>query len=76
MATLAPTRPPTESEIAHEREEKLDQKIDEVFTQTGGFGAWQWFLSVSYWMNNKSIMILILALAYLQKVPKEYFCVY
>ena len=47
-----------------------------MFTQTGGFGAWQWFLSVSYWFNNKSIMILILALAYLQKVPKEYFCVY
>ena len=59
-----------------EREEQLDLKIDKVINETGGFGLFQCFLSVSYFINNKSVMLLIVSLAYLQKVPQEYFCTY
>jgi len=66
----------TKGELELEREEQLDKGVDAIFNETGGFGRFQWLLSVTYWLNNKSVMLLILALAYLQKVPKEYFCVY
>lgn len=46
-------------------EEILDKNIDTVLMKSGGFGRYQWFLSSSYFLNNKSVMLIIIALAYL-----------
>ena len=58
------------------REEVLDQKVDTVLEETGRFGRYQWFLASTYFFNIKSTTLLIMSLAYQQKIPKEYFCIY
>ena len=57
-------------------QETLDRRTDEVFKSIGGFSYFQLFISTCYVLYNKSVMLVILSLSYLEKVPTEYVCTY
>ena len=64
------------SQLPEKEQEKIDEKIDQLLEDSGGFGTFQWFLFISFLMVNKSTMLIIMAMSFLTKVPEEYFCVY
>ena len=47
-----------------------------MFNKIGGFGLYQFLLTATYFCLNKSVMLILLSLSYLEKVPREYFCTY
>ena len=53
------------------------QAAEDTFERIGGFGRYQLFLNINKLFSSKfSTEFLLIALAYLEKVPEEYFCVY
>ena len=67
---------------AEEKNEKqgaqksTDDKIDEVLVSLGGFSSYQRLQGFSYFCTNKSVMLIMVSLGFLEKVPNEYFCTY
>ena len=55
---------------------KKSRIFDEVYESIGGFGRFQYFVAVTYFFYGKALMIIILSIAFLEKVPSEYFCTY
>ena len=66
----------TKTELAPRDSEALDKKIDQVLEKVGGFGRFQWFIVISYFLINKSSHLISMSLSFLTKVPEEYFCLY
>ena len=68
--------PPQEKNDQKEGLKSTDDKIDEVFWSLGGFSTYQWLLLFSCFCYNKSVMLVMVSLGFLEKVPNEYFCTY
>ena len=63
-------------EILPEEKKSTDDKIDEVLVSLGGFSKYQWLQLFTYFCYNKSVMLVMVSLGFLEKVPNEYFCTY
>ena len=57
-------------------QDELDRKTDSLLTEIGGFGRYQMFILGTYLCYTKSMAIIMLNLSFLEKVPREYFCVF
>ena len=54
----------------------LDEKLDSVFERLGGFGRYQWFLSITFVLMSKSVSIITNTISFLTKAPEEYYCTF
>jgi len=50
--------------------------VDTLLENSGGFGRFQWFITITYILVNKSTMLILMGMAFLTKVPEEYMCEY
>ena len=57
-------------------QEPLDRLTDGVLRDVGGFGRFQFLIACAYFLYNKSVMLIVLSLSFLEKVPSEYLCLY
>ena len=62
--------------VKQEEQEDIDQRVDQVIADVGGFGRYQWLVLASYFCFNKSVALLLVSMSFLSKVPQEYFCKY
>ena len=67
---------PGEKNEQKEGQKSTDDKIDEVLVSLGGFSKYQWLQLFTYFCYNKSVMLVMVSLGFLEKVPNEYFCTY
>ena len=56
------------------QEEKLDETIDNLLEDAGGFGKLQLLIVLTWMLSDNGVFVIILALSILTKVPTEYFC--
>ena len=64
------------SRLSEKQQEEIDKKVDSLLEGCGGFGRFQWFITISYLLANMSVMLIMMAMSFLTKVPEEYFCEY
>jgi len=48
----------------------VDEKINDIFKQIGGFGRYQWFATVSFICGLNATSWILYQLSYLEKFPK------